>query len=277
MGSIIEIKDLELAKLQPFRCTNEIQLKRYYEPQPGIFVAESPKVIRRALESSYEPLTLLCEKKYISGQASDIVEACGGASVYTAESEVLTQLTGFRLTQGVLCVMRRKALPDAEMLLEKAERIVVLEDIMNQTNIGAIFRNAAALGADAVLLTPASSDPLYRRSIRVSMGTVFQVPWTYLLQTPPSYIDTLKEHGFFTVAMALRNDTLSIGDPSLSQHRRLAVILGTEGEGLKPQTIEACSCTVKIPMSHGVDSLNVASASGIVLWELMKKRDTLSE
>ena len=272
MDNIITISDLSAPSLEPFRCTNEIQLKRAFEPKPGMFIAESPTVIRRALAAGYEPISLLCEQKYISGQAADIVRACEGVPVYTAESDVLTQLTGFQLTKGVLCAMRRKPLPEAETLLENARRIVVLEDIMNQTNVGAIIRNAAALGFDALLLTPASSDPLYRRCIRVSMGTVFQIPWTFFDLTPPSYVDMLRSHGFCTVAMALRNDTLSVNDPLLARQEKIAVILGTEGEGLSAETIDRCDHTVKIPMYHGVDSLNVASASGIVLWELRKER-----
>lgn len=272
MGNIIEIKDLKAPELAPFVNTNEVQLKRCFEPQEGIFIAESPKVIRRALEGGYEPLSLLCEKKYISGQAEDIIAACEDVPVYTAPSEVLTELTGFRLTQGVLCAMRRKPLPKAETLLESACRVAVLEDVMNQTNIGAIFRNAAALGIDAVLLTPASSDPLYRRSIRVSMGTVFQVPWTFLDCTPPEYAGYLKANGFVTAAMALQNDTLSVSDPELCRAQRLAVILGTEGEGLRAETIAQCDYTVKIPMRKGVDSLNVASASAVVFWELTKNK-----
>ena len=271
MADIIEITDLSAPELAPFVSCNEVQLKRFFEPEQGLFIAESPKVIRRALEGGYEPVSLLCEKKYIDGQASDIIAACGGTAVYTAQSDVLTALTGFKLTQGVLCAMRRKVLPDAAEVIENAHRIAVLEDIMNQTNIGAIFRNAAALGIDAVLLTPACSDPLYRRSIRVSMGTVFQVRWTYLEQQPPEYVSYLSGKGFTTVAMALRNDTMSVGDPQLSRQERLAVILGTEGEGLRTETIERCDHTVKIPMSGGVDSLNVASASGIVFWELRKR------
>lgn len=273
MPEIIKITDLSLPELAPFVSTNEVQLKRYFEPDKlGIFIAESPKVIRRALETGYQPISLLCEKKYITGQARDIIEACEGVPIYTAESELLTQLTGFKLTQGALCAMRRKELPTAESLLENAGRVAVLEDIMNQTNIGAIFRNAAALGIDAVLLTPASSDPLYRRSIRVSMGNVFNVPWTYMEQTPPDYVGMLKDSGFVTAAMALRSDTLSVDDPVLSAQEKLAVILGTEGEGLKAETIAACDHTVKIPMQNGVDSLNVASASGIVFWELRKRQ-----
>lgn len=273
MPEIIEITDLSLPELAPFVSTNEVQLKRYFEPDKlGIFIAESPKVIRRALETGYQPISLLCEKKYITGQARDIIEACEGVPIYTVESELLTQLTGFKLTQGALCAMRRKELPSAESLLENADRVAVLEDIMNQTNIGAIFRNAAALGIDAVLLTPASSDPLYRRSIRVSMGNVFNVPWTYMEQTPPDYVGMLKDSGFVTAAMALSSDTLSVDDPVLSAQEKLAVMMGTEGEGLKAETIAACDHTVKIPMQNGVDSLNVASASGIVFWELRKRR-----
>ena len=271
MAEIIEINDLTLPELAPFVSANEVQLKRYFEPQEGIFIAESPKVIRRALEGGFEPISLLCEKKYIDGQAADIISACEGAAVYTAQSDVLTELTGYRLTQGVLCAMRRKPLPSADSLIENASRIAVLEDVMNQTNIGAIFRNAAALGIDAVLLTPACSDPLYRRSIRVSMGTVFQVPWTYLEHQPPEYVSYLRKKGFVTAAMALRSDTMSVSDPKLSGAERLAVILGTEGEGLRTETIQLCDHTVKIPMTHGVDSLNVASASGIVFWELGKR------
>ena len=208
MPEIIEITDLSLPELAPFVSTNEVQLKRYFEPDKlGIFIAESPKVIRRALETGYQPISLLCEKKYITGQARDIIEACEGVPIYTAESELLTQLTGFKLTQGALCAMRRKELPTAESLLENAGRVAVLEDIMNQTNIGAIFRNAAALGIDVVLLTPASSDPLYRRSIRVSMGNVFNVPWTYMQQTSPDYVGMLKDSGFVTAAMALRSSS----------------------------------------------------------------------
>lgn len=273
MPDIIEITDLSLPELAPFVSTNEVQLKRFFEPEkPGIFIAESPKVIRRALEAGYQPISFLCEKKYIAGQAQDILDACEGVPVYTADSDLLTQLTGYKLTQGALCAMRRMELPSAESLLENAGRVAVLEDIMNQTNIGAIFRNAAALGIDAVLLTPASSDPLYRRSIRVSMGNVFNVPWTYMTRTPPDYVQMLRDSGFVTAAMALRSDTLSVDDPVLSAQPKLAVILGTEGEGLKAETIAACDHTVKIPMQNGVDSLNVASASGIVFWELRKSQ-----
>ena len=265
---INRITDLSAKELNVYVSTNEVQLKRYFEPDEGIFIAESPKVIRRALDAGYEPLSLLCEEKYIEGQAADIVDRCSGVTVYTAGEDILTKLTGYKLTQGMLCAMRRKALPSAQELLSEARRIAVLEDIMNQTNIGAIFRNAAALGIDAVLLTPASSDPLYRRSVRVSMGTVFQVPWTYLGEGSPDYVGFLKGQGFATAAMALRNDTVGVDSPLLKEQQRLAIILGTEGEGLKAETISACDFTVKIPMLHGVDSLNVATAGAIAFWEL---------
>lgn len=268
MPNIVEITDLSLPELFPYSCTSEIQLLRFNEPDPGIFIAESPKVIRRALDAGFEPLSLLMERKYITGQGSDIIERCGDIPVYTAPSEVLTALTGFKLTQGALCAMRRKPPDTPDALLRTATRIAVLEDIMNQTNVGAIFRSAAALGFDGVLLTPACSDPLYRRSIRVSMGTVFQIPWAYFDCTSPEYVELLRENGFVTAAFALRRDTMPIDSPELRSAERLAVILGTEGEGLRDCTISACDCTVKIPMYHGVDSLNVAAASAVAFWEL---------
>ena len=277
MAEIIEITDLCAKELEPYSCTNEVQLKRYFEPEPGIFIAESPKVVRRALEAGYEPISLLCEEKYINGQAQDIISACGGIKVYTAASSVLTALTGFKLTQGLLCAMRRKKLTQAESILKGCTRIAVLENVMNQTNIGAIFRNAAALGIDAVLLTKASSDPLYRRSVRVSMGTVFQIPWTFLDQPVPDYIGFLKAQGFATAAMALCKDTVSISSPIISSQPKLALILGTEGDGLDQKTISSCDLTVKIPMYHGVDSLNVATAGAIAFWEITKNKDTLSD
>ena len=268
---IIEFEDFTLPELQPYVCTNEVQLLRWNEPEKGLFIAESPKVIRRALEAGYEPLSLLCERKYISGQAKDIIERCQDIPIYTADSELLTRLTGFKLTQGILCAMRRKDLPSASELCRNASRIAVLEDIMNQTNVGAIFRSAAALGMDAILLTSGCSDPLYRRSVRVSMGTVFQIPWAYLEDSSLDYIQFLKLQNFHTAAMALRNDTICIDDKRLTDIPRLAIILGTEGEGLKESTIQACDDTIKIPMFHGVDSLNVAAASAVAFWELRKK------
>lgn len=272
MAEIIEINDLSEQALLPYSCTSEVQLLRINEPEPGIFIAESPKVIRRALDAGYEPVSMLLEKKYITGQASDILERCGDIPIYTAPSDVLTELTGFKLTLGALCAFRRKTLPTPEKTLDGAYRIAVLEDIMNQTNVGAIFRSAAALNFDAVLLTSPCSDPLYRRSIRVSMGTVFQVPWTYIEGESPEYIKKLKEYGFATAAMALRHDTVSIDDPKLMSEEKLAVILGTEGEGLRESTISSSDYTVKIPMAHGVDSLNVAAASAVAFWQLGRKQ-----
>lgn len=268
---VIEIDDLTMPELVPYVASNEVQLKRYFEPELGIFIAESPKVIRLALSAGYEPLSLLTERKYISGQASDIIEKCRNIPIYTAESSLLTQITGFKLTQGILCAMRRKKLPSADEICRNASKIAVLEDIMNQTNTGAVIRSAAALGIDAVLLTDSSSDPLYRRSVRVSMGNVFKIPWTYINGGSPEYVDYLKKLGFTTAAMALHHNTVSIDNPELKKARKTAIILGTEGEGLKQSTIEACDYTVKIPMANGVDSLNVAAASAVAFWELSKK------
>lgn len=268
---VIEINDLTIPELIPYVASNEIQLKRYFEPGLGIFIAESPKVIRIALDAGYEPLSLLIERKYINGQASDIVEKCRDIPIYTAESSLITNITGFNLTQGVLCAMRRKKLPSADEICRNASRIAVLEDVMNQTNIGAVIRSAAALSIDAVLLTGSSSDPLYRRSVRVSMGNVFKIPWTYINGESPEYVNYLKQLGFITTAMALRNNTVDIDNPELKKSKKIAVILGTEGEGLKKSTIEACDYTVKIPMANEVDSLNVAAASAVAFWELSKK------
>lgn len=270
MSEIIEINDLTAKELYFYSETSEVRLLRCNEPEPGIFIAESPKVIRRALDAGYIPLSLLLERKYIVGQADDIIERCEDIPVYTADSEVLTSITGFRLTQGVLCAMKRKTVPDAALICSNASRIAVLEDIMNQTNVGAIFRSAAALGIDAVLLTSGCSDPLYRRSVRVSMGTVFQIPWAHLEKSSADYVDTIRKMGFSTAAMALTDISVGIDDPELNSEKKLAVILGTEGEGLRQSTISACDYTVKIPMSHGVDSLNVAAASAVAFWQLGK-------
>lgn len=270
MPEIIEIDNLSAQELIPFVSSSEAQLKRFFEPDIGIFIAESPKVVRLALDAGYEPISILIERKYINGQAQDILERCGGIPVYTADSDILTQLTGFKLTQGVLCAMRRKKLPAAEEIMKNASRVAVLEDVMNQTNIGAVIRSAAALGFDAVLLTPASSDPLYRRSVRVSMGNVFKIPWTYF-DDNIDYVSHLKNSGFTTVAMALHSNTVDIDDPVFESIEKIAVILGTEGEGLKSSTIESCDYTVKIPMANGVDSLNVAAASAVAFWQLRRK------
>lgn len=270
MANIIEITDLGAEELLPYTDTSEKRLIDYFSQGDGIFTAESPKVIRTALGCGYAPLSLLLERKYISGQAADIIERCGDIPVYTASSEILERLTGFKLTQGVLCAMRRKKLPSPQDILVGAERIAVLEDIMNQTNIGAVFRSAAALGFDAVLLTPSCSDPLFRRTVRVSMGTVFQLPWTYLSNGAPDYISELKAEGFSCAAMALRRDTVRIDDAELKAEPKLAVILGTEGSGLKDSTIDRCDYTIKIPMAHGVDSLNVAAASAVAFFQLSR-------
>lgn len=278
MNQIIEIKDFSDPKLDVYARLTEAQLLHYYEPHGGLFIAESPKVIDRALDAGCEPVSLLMEPKHITGEAAGIIARCSNIPVYTAELPVLTRLTGFQLTRGVLCVMHRPALPTVKEVCKYARRIAVLENIMNPTNIGAIFRSAAALNMDAVLLTPACSNPLYRRASRVSMGTVFQVPWTFLdeTHTEPNFtwetsgIQFLHELGFKTAAMALWDDSVSISAPQLAHEEKLAIILGTEGDGLANCTIADCDYTVKIPMSHGVDSLNVAAASAVAFWELGK-------
>ena len=270
MANITEITNLAANELLPYTDTSEKKLLDYFAPGEGIFTAESPKVIRTALDSGYEPISLLLERKYINGQASDIIERCGDIPVYTASSNILEKLTGFKLTQGALCAMRRKKLPSPKDILSAAERIAVLEDVMNQTNIGAVFRSAAALGFDAILLTPSCSDPLFRRTVRVSMGTVFQLPWTYLSTGCPDYISELKAMGFACAALALRRDTVRIDDARLKAEEKLAVILGTEGDGLKDATIDLCDYTIKIPMAHGVDSLNVAAASAVAFFQLSR-------
>ena len=264
MPNIIEITDLTAPELDIYARLNETQLLHFHEPDLGIFIAESPKVIERALDAGYAPISLLMEKKHTTGQASEIIDRCGDIPIYTAKLDILTQLTGFQLTRGVLCAMRRKALPSLETVCANARRIAVLEDVMNPTNVGAIFRSAAALNMDAVLLTPACSNPLYRRAIRVSMGTVFQIPWTFLNKP----IRCLQELGFKTAAMALSDQSIGIDDPQLMSEEKLAIVLGTEGDGLAATTIADCDYTVRIPMSHGVDSLNVAAASAVAFWQL---------
>lgn len=270
MPDIIEITDYSSPELDIYARLSESQLLHYYEPEAGIFIAESPKVIGRALDAGYEPVSLLLERRHINGEAKDTILRCGEIPLFTAEADVLTKLTGFQLTRGALCAMRRKALPDVEKLCTDARRIAVLENVVNPANIGAIFRSAAALNIDAVLLTPACSDPLYRRAARVSMGTVFQIPWTRFKDE--SYIKLLQKMGFRTAAMALNEDSVSIDDPRLTEEEKLAIVLGTEGEGLAESTVAACDYTVRIPMSHGVDSLNVAAASAVAFWQLGRKR-----
>lgn len=268
MADIMEITDLTSPELDIYARLNETQLRHLYEPKPGIFIAESPRVIERALDAGCEPISCLCERRHIEGAAEDILSRCGEIPVYTAEYEVLTKLTGFALTRGMLCAMYRPKLPTVQEVCQNAHRIAVLEDIVNPTNIGAIFRSAAALQMDAVLLTPACSDPLYRRAIRVSMGTVFQIPWTYLDQDG---LDSIRKMEFKTAAMALRDDSVSIDDPALEKEEKLAIVLGTEGDGLASSTIEGCDYTVRIPMACGVDSLNVAAASAVAFWQLRRR------
>ncbi len=274
MADIIEITDFAAPELDLYARMTEVQLLRCFEPKPGIFLAESPKVIHRALDAGYEPLSFVMEKSHLRGeQAQSILARCPDRTVYTADLEVLSQLIGFRLTSGMLCAMRRVPLPAVEEVCTGAKRLVVLEDVVNPTNVGAIFRSAAALGMDAVLLTRACTDPLYRRAIRVSMGTVFQISWTFFdkkTSWPEDGMRLLKEFGFRTAAMALRGDTARVDDERLKREERLAIVLGTEGEGLAAETIADCDDTLRIPMSHGVDSLNVAAASAVAFWELGK-------
>ena len=262
-----EIIDFQAPELDVYARLTEAQLLNRFEPKKGMFIAESPKVIMRALDAGCVPVSLLVERGHVNEEAAEAIERCGDVPVYTASMEILTKLTGFQLTRGMLCAMRRPQLPTVAEVLEVAKRIVVLDSVMNPTNVGAIFRSAAALGMDAVLLTPGSSNPLYRRSARVSMGTVFQIPWTFLSE---NWIEELKNHGFKTAAMALRTDSVTISDPILAQEEKLAMVLGSEGDGLADSTIESCDYTVLIPMYHGVDSLNVAAASAVAFYELSK-------
>ena len=300
MINIIEIKDLDAPELQIYYNLNEAQLFHYFEPKPGIFIAESPKVIERALDAGCVPMSFLMEKKHVETQAKEILARCeklqsqdikqtdkmevenGNSNmsaereipVYTAEIEVLAKITGYQLTRGMLCAMYRPALPSVEQLCKNARRVAILENVVNPTNVGAIFRSAAALGMDAVLLTPACVDPLYRRASRVSMGTVFQIPWTYFDKNaswPNGAMDVLHKLGYKTAAMALRDDSVSIDDEKMMAEEKLAIVLGTEGDGLADHTIADCDYTVKIPMTHGVDSLNVAAASAVAFWQLGMK------
>ena len=279
MSNIIKIDDLNIPELDVYARLSEVQLLRYNEPNLGLFICESPKVITRALDADYTPISILVEEHEIKDEVLEIIKRCDdicpNVPVYTADYETLSQLTGFNLTRGMLCCMKRNPLPAVVDIAKNARRIAVMEDVVNPTNVGAIFRSAAALNMDAILLTPACSNPLYRRAARVSMGTVFQAPWTFFKHGPSddtqkSYVTELQNLGFKTVAFALRDDSISIDDPVLAKEEKLAIILGTEGEGLKDSTLAACDYTVKIPMSHGVDSLNVAAASAIAFWELGK-------
>lgn len=265
MSNIIKITDFSSPELDIYARLTEVQLLNRREPEKGIFIAESPKVIERALNAGCVPISFLMEERHVENQAKELIARCGDIPVYTATLDVLTQLTGFKLTRGMLCAMYRPKLPTVSEICRNARRVAVLEDVMNPTNVGAIFRSAAALGIDAVLLTSASSNPLYRRSIRVSMGTVFQVPWTFL---GADGIGELRALGFKTAAMALKADSLPIFDPRLAAEEKLAIVLGTEGDGLAAKTIADCDYTVLIPMSHGVDSLNVAAASAVAFYQL---------
>ena len=275
MPNIIEITDFHAPELDPYARLTQNQLRNRLEPEKGIFIAESPKVIDRALDAGYKPVSLLMESKQITGPAAGILSRCGDAPVYTADREMLAELTGFELTRGVLCAFRRPAPRPVEELCKNARRVAVLEGIVDSTNVGAIFRSAAALNMDAVLINPSCCDPLCRRAVRVSMGTVFQVPWGQLGETPADWpekgMDILHSLGFKTAAMALSDRSVSIDDEQLAKEPKLAIVLGTEGDGLAADTIASCDYTVRIPMSHGVDSLNVAAASAVAFWQLGKQ------
>ena len=267
----IRITDFNATELDIYARTKEVVLLNRAKPEDGIFIAESPKVIERALDSGCEPISILMEERHIEGEGKSVLERCGDIPVYTAEFDVLKELTGFQLTRGMLCAMRRPAPLSLQQVCENATRLAILEDVVNPTNVGVIFRSAAALGMDAVILTQACSDPLYRRAIRVSMGTVFQIPWTYVdksVEWPDEGMKFLHDMGFKTAAFALKDDSVGIDDPQLMSEEKLAVLLGTEGDGLATETIADCDYTVKIPMSHGVDSLNVAAASAVAFWQL---------
>ena len=272
MPEIIQIHDLSAPCLAPYARLTEAQLRSRQEPEKALFIAESVKVISHALDAGYEPVSLLMEEKHITGDAAELLSRCGCVPVYTAAREVLADLTGYALTRGVLCAMKRPALPTAQQVCQSARRVAILEGIVDPTNVGAIMRSAAALHMDAVLVTPTCCDPLHRRAVRVSMGTVFQVPWAYIgdkaADWPEKGLMQLKEMGFKTAALALTGDSVSIDDPQLMAEDKLAVILGTEGDGLSDRTIEGCDYTVLIPMAHGVDSLNVAAASAVAFWQL---------
>ena len=265
--AIIEITSLTHPGVEIFATLTEAQLRNRIEPDKGIFIAESPKVIRVALDAGYEPLALLCERKHIEGDAADIIARCGDIPVYTGERDLLASLTGYTLTRGVLCAMRRPAPCSVEDICNNCSRIVVVDGVVDTTNIGAIFRSAAALGIEAVLLTPTSCDPLNRRAVRVSMGSVFLVPWTWI-DTPISHLNQL---GYKTAAMALSDNSVSIDDEALNNEPRLAIIMGTEGDGLADNVIAEADYTVRIPMSHHVDSLNVAAAAAVAFWQLRKR------
>ena len=274
MPNVIEITDYDAPELDIYARLTEAQLLNYEAPKGGYFIAESPKVIERALSFGCEPISMLMERGHVETQAKDVIARCGDIPVYVSDLDILTQITGFKLVRGVLCAMRRPPEAKAEEICRNARRIAVMENVVNPTNLGAIFRSAAALGVDAVLLTPDCTDPLYRRCVRVSMGTVFQVPWAYIgkrvTEWPHPGIDMIRDMGFKTAALALTDDSVSIDDEKLNAEEKLAMILGTEGDGLVQETIADCDYTVKIPMYHGVDSLNVAAASAVAFYQLCK-------
>ena len=270
MADIREITDFSDPALDVYARLTEAQLMNRFDPSKAMFIAESPKVIHRALDGGYTPVSMLMERKDIDGSAAEIIARCPDIPVYTADEDLLCNLTGYHLTRGVLCAMKRPPLPTLEQTLQGAKRVAVLDNVQNPTNVGAILRSAAALGMDALLLTPGCSDPLYRRAARVSMGTVFQIPWTFFPEGRPWY-EQLRELGFKSAALALKDDTLSIDDPRLVAEEKLALVLGSEGDGLSDAAIDGCDYTVKIPMYHGVDSLNVAAASAVAFWELRAK------
>lgn len=270
---LIEITDYNSKELDIFARTSEAALANLYAPDGGIFIAESPKVIGRALDAGYEPESILVERGQLSGEGRRVFDMCPDVPVYTASMDVLTKITGFKLTRGMLCAMKRRTLPGMDEICNGTARLALLENVVNPTNIGAIFRSAAALGIDGILLTPGCADPLYRRAARVSMGTVFQIPWTYIDKTvkwPEEGMACLHDMGFKTVAFALHDDSVSTDDDRLMSEEKLVIILGTEGDGLADATIADCDYTVKIPMAHGVDSLNVAAASAVAFWQLGK-------
>ena len=275
MPKIIEINDYSRPELDVFARLTEAQLRSRQNPEKGMFIAESLKVIEHALDAGYAPVSFLMERRHIEGQAKELLERFEDVPVYTAEREVLAQLTGFELTRGILCAMRRPALPSVEEICADARRVAVLESIVDPTNVGAIMRSAAALGFDAVLVTPTCCDPLHRRAVRVSMGTVFQVPWTRIGEKPSEWpqpgMERLRKLGFKSAAMALSEKSVSIDDSALMAEEKLAVVLGTEGDGLSAKTIADCDYTVIIPMAHGVDSLNVAAASAVAFWQLGRR------
>lgn len=266
---LIEIKSLDEPGVELFAGLTEAQLRNRLDPERGVFVAESPKVIKVALDAGYEPVAMMCEMRHVEGDAAEVIARCGDIPVYTGSREVLSALTGYRLTRGVLCAMRRRPSPSVADVCRGASRVVVIDGVVDTTNVGAIFRSAAALGIDAVLLTPTSCDPLNRRAVRVSMGSVFLVPWTWL----DASADTLRDYGFKTVAMALTDRSIPIDSAELCAEPKLAIIMGTEGDGLAHSVIESADYTARIPMAHGVDSLNVAAAAAVAFWQLRLRGD----